>query len=167
MDCWYLVQTKPSGESTAASNLERQGYEVYYPRLIRTVRRAGYRREAVVPLFPRYLFVRLSNLQQSLAPVRSTLGVAGVVRFGLDYAMVPSSVVHGLICRADPVSGLHRLNVSKSLPRGARIRIAEGVFRGLEGLFERDLGVDRVLVLLQLLGRPTSIAVPTDCVVPA
>ena len=166
MGLWYLVHTKPSAEGTARSNLERQGYEVYYPQLARTVRRVGSWHDAVVPLFPRYLFVGVIQGCQSLSPIRSTLGVANVVRFGLDYAVVPPGVIGELKAHADPVTGLHRLK-TRSLTRGAQIKIADGVFRGLEGLFERHLGLDRVVVLLKLLGQSTSVDVPVDFIVPA
>ena len=51
---WYLVHTEPSGEAKAELNLRRQGYGVYFPRLIQTVRRGGKLRERIVALFPRY-----------------------------------------------------------------------------------------------------------------
>lgn len=165
MACWYLVHTKPSAEGTATANLERQGYEVYFPQLARTVRRVGSWKDVVAPLFPRYVFVRVIEGCQSLSPIRSTLGVANVVRFGLDYAVVPSKVIRELKAHADPVTGLHSLK-ARALTRGAQIRIADGAFRGLEGVFERGLGGDRVLVLLKLLGQSTAVDVPFDFIDP-
>jgi transcriptional antiterminator RfaH len=166
MGSWYLIQTKPSAESTARANLERQGYEVYYPRLSRTVRRNRCWKESVIALFPRYLFVRVVQGLQSLGPVRSTLGVANVVRFGLDYAVVPTTVIRELKAHADPVTGLHRLNASRRMSPGAQIKIVDGVFCGLEGVFERDLGIDRVLVLLQLLGQSSAVDIPVSFIIP-
>jgi transcriptional antiterminator RfaH len=165
MGRWYLVHTKPSAEAIARSNLERQGYQVYYPQLARNVRRAGRWIATTAPLFPRYVFVRLVEGRQSFGPIRSTLGVANVVRFGVDYAVVPASVVRRLKEREDPATGLHKLKPN-SLCHGARVRISDGALRGLEGVFERDLGTDRVLVLLQLLGHSTSVDVSVDFIVP-
>src|SRR5262245_51547692 len=96
---WYLVHTKPAAEKTAQVNLERQGYEVYLPRLARPERRSGRLRERVVALFPRYLFLRLRDGVQSLGPVRSSIGVDGIVRFGARFAIVPEEVVGGLRAR--------------------------------------------------------------------
>src|SRR6516225_10142062 len=90
---WYLLHTKPLGETTARTNLERQGYEVYFPRVLHTVRRRQRRQEQIAPLFPRYLFLRLCDGQQSLKPVHSTLGVSSVVRFGVQYGNVSDEVV--------------------------------------------------------------------------
>ena len=81
---WYLIHTKPLGEGLAQTNLERQEYQVYLPRAMQPVRYNGHWRDRIVSLFPRYLFLRLNEGRQSLAPARSTLGVASVVRFGLQ-----------------------------------------------------------------------------------
>ena len=162
---WYLVHTKPASETLALTNLARQDYKVYLPRVVQTLRRAGRRHERIAPLFPRYLFVQLNEGRQALAPVASTTGVRGVVRFGTCYTIVPERVIRELQARADPVTGLHRLNCSIKLNPGAPVRIWRGPLDGLEGVFEREAGADRVIVLLELLGQKAPVCVPADCIV--
>lgn len=157
---WYLVHTKPAGERLARENLIRQAYEVYLPRVLQIVRRRGCRREHIAALFPRYLFVRLQEGRQSLGPVRSSVGVSGVVRFGSDYAVVPDHVVTGLQAREDPDTGLHRMSQNAGLSRGDAVAIDAGPLDGLQGIFERQAGADRVVVLLRLLGHEVSVWVP-------
>lgn len=164
---WYLLQSKLSAESVAQVNLERQGYEVYLPRLLRPTRRRGRWREQIVALFPRYLFLHLEEGGQSLGPVRSTLGVNDVVRFGVSPAIVPDHVVADLRSRADAATGLHRLDCAAALQPGTRVRVTSGPFDGLEGIFEREAGPDRVVLLLNLLGRDTRVRIPVDSVVPS
>jgi transcriptional antiterminator RfaH len=161
---WYLVHTKPAGESLARENLERQGYDVYLPRIVESVRRGERRIDRVVPLFPRYLFLRLQEGQQSLAPVVSTIGVATIVRFGSQYTIVPDRVVCELQARADPESGLHRLNNESRLKPGAAVRIRRGPFEGLEGVFERAAGAQRAVVLLNLLGHASQVCVSLESI---
>jgi transcriptional antiterminator RfaH len=163
---WYLVHTKPLSEAIAQTNLERQGYEVYFPRLEQAVRRKRGWQAQIGALFPRYLFLRLDSSRQTLSPVRSTLGVATVVRFGVEFAIVPDRVVCELRSRADPESGLHRLNRVMKFARGAAVTIAASAFDGLEGIFDRIVGSDRVVILLTLLGRTTPVQVPIDRVSP-
>jgi len=163
---WFLIFTKPSGEETAEKNLERQGYHVYYPRLLRPALRRGHWIERIVSLFPRYLFVQLDTARQSLAPVRSTLGVANVVRFGSEIAVVNDHIVDGLIRRADPQSGLHRLAGARPFEPGCPVSIVAGAFEGLDGIFERDAGNERVVVLLKLLGQSTPVRIPAGFVMP-
>jgi transcriptional antiterminator RfaH len=167
MSRWYLIQTKPSAEAVAKLNLERQGYEVYFPRLLQPMRRRARWVDAIVALFPRYLFLRLSEGFQSLGPVRSTLGVSNAVRFGSAYAIVPDGVISELVSREDPHSCLHHLNVASPFIAGSRVRIAAGPFHGLDGIFSRIAGQERVIVLLSLLGQDTAVCVSRHFVTPA
>jgi transcriptional antiterminator RfaH len=167
MSCWYLVRTKPSREATAHLNICRQGYESYLPRLLRTVRCKGRLVERVGALFPRYLFVRLEEGSQSLAPVRSSVGVSDVVRFGADYAVVPAKVICDLRAREEPASGLHRMVGDQPFVRGAPVRLSSRPFGGLEGVFVCHDGAARVIILLSLLGQETRVCVPIQFVAPA
>jgi transcriptional antiterminator RfaH len=161
---WYLVHTKPCAEAVAEVNLSRQGYEVYFPRLVKPSRSGAHRVSRTTPLFPRYLFLHLCEGNQSLAAVRSTMGVSSVVRFGVAYAIVPDNVISDLRRRAD-ATGWHRL-VNPFYP-GAPVRVAGGPLKGLEGVFERKVGEERVVVLLELLGRHAPVRVPADLVLAA
>jgi transcriptional antiterminator RfaH len=163
---WYLIHSKPSAEALAQANLQRQGYEVYFPRLLQPLRRRARWREAIVALFPRYLFIRLDEGRQALSPVRSTAGVTGIVRFGARFATVPDGVIRDLRSRAHPESGLHRLCGRAEFTLGTAVRIAAGPLAGMEGVFERRAGSDRVVILLNILGRDSSVGVPAGFVVP-
>jgi transcriptional antiterminator RfaH len=158
---WYLVHTKPYGEGLAVRNLERQRYLTYLPRVRQSVRRAGRQYERIVPLFPRYLFLQLDEGRQALGPVASTLGVSCIVRFGSQYTLVPERVVRDLQARADPETGLHRLNCGLKPQPGAPVKMVLGPLAGLDGVFEREAGADRVIVLLGLLGHGAPVCVPS------
>jgi len=163
---WYLIHTKPSREALAEENLRRQGYRVHLPRLAHSVRRAGRLRESIAPLFPRYLFLQLNEGREALSPVRSSVGVAGIVRFGASYAIVSDRIMMELRQREDPETGLHRL-AKRPLPaRGAAVHITAGLFEGLEGVFEREAGCDRVVVLLSVLGQDAQVRIPADFMLP-
>lgn len=162
---WFLIFTKPSGECTAQANLQRQGYRVYYPRVLQAALYRGHWAERIVSLFPRYVFLQLDSSRQSLGPVRSTLGVSNIVRSGREFTIVPNEIVERLMQKADPQSGLHRLDGSGRFRRGGRVNVISGAFEGLEGIFEREAGADRVVIMLKLLGQDTTVRVPSRCVV--
>jgi transcriptional antiterminator RfaH len=160
---WYLIHTKPCGEALAQENLRRQGFETYLPRVAFKVRRQGRGRMCVAPLFPRYLFLQLEEGRQALSPVRSSVGVSAVVRFGLHYAIVSDEIIEELSGRADPQTGLHHLAARALIP-GEPVRVDAGAFEGLSGVFERHAGPDRVVVLLRLLGQEAAVQFPAECV---
>lgn len=153
-------------EVVAEVNLRRQGYDVYYPRLLRPTRIRGRWVDRVAALFPRYLFFRLAVGHQAMGPVRSTVGVASIVRFGSDYTVVPDAVVENLRMRADPKTGLHRLHDHALFKPGSNVRVVAGAFDGLEGVFQRESGDERVVLLLGLLGRDTLVQIPAAFVLP-
>jgi transcriptional antiterminator RfaH len=161
---WYLIRSKVFREAIAQENLHRQGYDVYLPCAHALVRRHGSWIERPGPLFPRYLFLRLHVGHQSLAQVESTKGVAGVVRFGSRYAVVPDGVVSCLRERTDPATGMVRITARQGFLAGEPVRVTSGPFDGLEGVFERMEGAERVVILLSLLGRESEVEVPAYCV---
>lgn len=149
---WYLVHAKPRQESVARENLDRQNYQVYLP-LARLYRKRGGRRVLVIePLFPRYLFINLNTETDNWAPIRSTVGVSSLVRFGLKPAVVPDDLVAYLQSR-DDASGVQDLP-PPDLRLGQRVRFREGPMMGYEGIFVARTGNERVVVLMQLLGKP-------------
>ena len=164
MNHWYAAFCKTRGEETAAANLDNQGYTVYLPQMLTQSRRAGKWVDRIVPLFPRYLFLKPRDASQSLAPVRSTLGVLNLVRFGGQPAMLSDSVVEALRARQDPAAGvLLQRTVFKP---GAAVKFVEGPLLGLEGIFSKESGEERVIVLLDLLGKMNSMRVNRDWLVP-
>lgn len=148
---WYLVYAKPRNEFVALSQLMRQGYEAYLP-LYKKLRRTP---DGMVvqrdPMFPRYVFFRPGRAGQSIAPVRSTLGVSNIVRFGLTPATVSAELLDAL-----RTFELQREQVDPALlsavQAGRRVAICSGPLRGLEGLVCSTAG-QRVSVLIDLLGR--------------
>lgn len=162
---WYLVYTKPRGELTARTNLERQGYDVYLPLVRQPRKRAGRRVSVVGPMFPRYLFAHLDTEADNWAPIRSTLGVVSVVRFGQRPAAVPDRLVEELRRREDD-EGVQVLPAERYEP-GARVRITAGSLTGYDAIFLAKTGRDRVQVLLEVLGRHTRTVVDLAAIEPA
>jgi transcriptional antiterminator RfaH len=159
MITWYAAYTQPNAEAKAVEHLQRQGYLAYLPRYRRYVRHA--RRQSLVlrPLFPRYLFVGIDRLVQRWRPVRSTVGMVGLVASAEEPVPVAAAIVAAL--RAQESGGAFDLvSPTQRLRAGDDIRVTEGPFADLVG---RLLGVadhQRVFVLLDLLGRTVRAEMP-------
>ena len=133
-----MVYTKPRQERLAEQNLVRQRYETWLPTIGKWTRRAaGWACEAQ-PMFPRYLFLRTTDAQQSLAPVLAE----------------------------EIVDALRRLAAQTREPEhplrpGARVRVVAGPFAGLQALVTTS-AARRVEIFLTLLGRDARISVQSE-----
>ena len=164
MHAWYLVYTKPQQERVALENLERQGYASYLPLVRVRRRRRGRYVKIVEPMFPRYLFMHLSDETDNWSPIRSTIGVSSLVRFGTLPARVPDDLIRTLRAREDP-DGLQRLEPREIKP-GDRVRIVEGVMAGYEAIFEAGSGRERVSLLLDIANTTARLLVSSHDIEP-
>ena len=155
MKAWYLVYSKPRQESTAQENLERQGYSTYLPVTSVRRRKGGKAISEVGPMFPRYLFIQLSEKTDDWGPIRSTFGVSNLVRFGQIPLRVPDNLIKAIKVRED-VSGLCILP-ERDYKKGDKVRIAEGPFEGYEAIFLSKNAKDRVSLLLTVVQKTINI----------
>ena len=149
---WYLVHTKPRQEECAQENLERQGYECYLPVFPKEKLRQNHMSVVNGPLFPRYLFIHLGqgHADQSWTPIRSTKGVSRLVSFGMNHAKVPD----GLIDHLRSIEAIGQANPERLFTRGDQVRLTDGAFAGIEGVYQMADGERRVMVLIELIGKP-------------
>ena len=145
---WYVVQSKPQQEFVAVKNLERQGYRTYLPKISLSKRRGGKVVSQIEAMFPRYFFINLSSQTDNWGPIRSTIGVSGLVRFGLNPAKVPDFLIQGLVDGEDE-AGVH-VEAAREFTKGDKVRIVDGPFEGYEAIFKVKQASERALVLLNI-----------------
>lgn len=150
---WYLIQCKPRQDERAEENLLRQGYTCYRPQHTRERLLRGQRQMVTESLFPGYLFIHLSQLD-NWAPLRSTRGVSRVVSFGNQPLAVDTALIEQLQqrCSAVPPEQL--------LENGDKVRINQGPFAELEAIFLSMDGNERVVLLMNILHREQKVRVP-------
>ena len=158
---WYVVATRPRMELTARNNLERQGYTVWLPELTLKKRRKGKWTSVVEPMFPGYVFTQLVFGEEDPAPIRSTLGCRGLVRFGVEYPPVPEELMAALFS-ASHGAALQTSDNESIFTTGEWVLLESGPFAGLSAVFEMPLGEDRARVLIDLLGAERSVEVRMD-----
>ncbi len=158
---WYLIHTKPRQEACALQNLNSQGYDCYLPLLSSEKILRNQIIKASEPLFPRYLFIRLDtgHTAKSWTPIRSTRGVSKLVSFGNQPARVADELVESI--RARELSG--GIDEKRLFKPGEPIRVVDGPFAGVEGIFQSLDGTQRVMILIELMSKPVKMAVsPTS-----
>jgi transcriptional antiterminator RfaH len=157
---WRLVRTLTNREAFAAEQLQRQGFEVFLPRQMKTVRHARRIRVALAAYFPGYLFVRLDLARDRWRSVNGTLGVAHLVSRGEQPAAVPRGVVEALIEAADERGVL----AGPQLKAGQTVRITAGAFADQLAVIERLDDAGRVRVLLEIMGSQAPVSLRREFV---
>lgn len=155
-NAWYAIYTKPRQEQRALTNLINQNYECFLPTVTVDVVKAQRVVPTVVPLFPRYLFVRLNAQTSNWMPIRSTKGVSNLVSFANKPAKAPDDLIAAL--QAAPPLVQHRFEANQLLT------VASGAFAGLQAVFEKLVtapdGETRALVLIELMHKQHRVLLP-------
>lgn len=146
---WFVIRTKPRQEERASEHLENQGFDYYCPWMTRD----NGKKE---PLFPGYLFVQDVPSEQPFARIRSTRGVLGFVRFGLEFARAQDSLIESLQARETDFQNVDRFKTND------RVILKEGPFAGLEAVYHCKVGSERSIILLKLLNQTNQVPVQTD-----
>jgi transcriptional antiterminator RfaH len=150
---WHVILTKVREEFRATENLQSQGFEVFLPICQVQKKLGGKIHLATEPLFPRYLFIRLSDVTSNWFPIRSTRGVSQLLRFGTSTnpVEIPEAIVECLKQRCTKEEPLHEL-----FKPGEMIEITHGPFKGLVGFFEKlqtlPDGLSRAMLMVEVLG---------------
>ena len=163
MKRWYVAYTQLGAETLAEGQLIQQGFETYLPRCIRTIRHARRVRDVVVPLFPRYLFIEIDMQVQRWRSVNGTRGVSYLVAMGDRPAAVPQGIVEEIKSRE---TSDKLIEVPQKLPyeTGETVEVTTGALTDQVGKFLRMDARQRVVVLLELLGRGLEVSVPREAV---
>lgn len=156
---WYLIYTKPLKEQVALRNLQRQAYTAYLPMMNRNKRVRGKMKSVSEPMFSRYLFVQLAMGTDNIAPIRSTLGVTDLVRFGQEPAKLPAQFVARL--QQDELALLQKPEGPR-FQAGDKVTIADGPFKGYEAMFEAQKSSDRAIILLDIASRYTRLQIQSE-----
>lgn len=125
MNCWYLIQFKPNSHFLAQRNLKRQGYETLLPMKKSTKRKNARFVNYYTPLFPSYMFVRMTPGITPWRTINSTIGVSRTVSFQGKTKTVPSKLVSELMIRCDEEGKILPL---KTLSEGDSVKISNGTF---------------------------------------
>lgn len=140
--------SKPRSEELAYQQLINQGFDAYLPMCPSAVRQRSQRLSQIMPMFPRYLFVRPSHEEQSVSSIRSTVGVQQLVRFGSEFAQATESLVDDIKQMEERLRGGQ---VPLPFKPGDEVEIMEGPFMAVTAKV-LACADSRVLLLFHLLG---------------
>jgi len=154
---WFCLRTQTKREHIAADYVRQiPGAAVFLPRVRfqrKTVRGPVWFTEA---LFPGYVFAQF-DFQGLFRQVTHAPGIRGIVHFGDRWPTIPEAAIAELQTALGP-EDVH--TVTDPLVAGEEIEVAAGAFRGLKAVVARVMPArERVIVLLEFLGRQTSVEI--------
>ncbi|MCH7745029.1 MAG: hypothetical protein IIC84_03045 [Chloroflexi bacterium] len=153
---WYVIRAKPQSEQLAASALERNGFDLFFPR-VRTL--DAKQRQFSVPLFPGYLFIRNRGESPDWPSIRRLPGVLGWVHFNGVAPLVPDDVITDLARRVESID--MNGGLWTRFQPGDKVRVISGNVETLAEVIEEPQSPQaRVRVLLEFMGRRVSAQVP-------
>jgi len=143
-----------------AAQLEQRNLETYFPRLkvFRKYLLPGKRE--VEPLFPGYLFARVS-MADCYAEIHRMSGLREIVRFGGAFPHLEAEIIAALRRRETP-EGYIRVRQDGGLRTLDRVEVTGGPFAGRRGLLARYLPAsERVCVLFDWLQGQVRVEMPS------
>ncbi len=145
---WIVVQTKSNNEIRASVNLKRQGYEVFFPKIIKSIFSFNKSKNRIKPLFPGYIFVNLKE-NQNWIKINSTFGVKSILKLGEGIYILPNKILRSLKskCNNDEIC---RLDQPK---KGEEISIIKNNAPNLKAIFFEYIDEKRSFVFINLLMR--------------
>jgi transcription antitermination factor NusG len=158
---WYAAYTCARHEKRVAEQLCARSVE-HFLALYETVRRWKDRRKRLeLPLFPGYVFVRLS-LRERLR-VLELPGVVHLVGFNGRPTAIPDLEIEALrnVLQRGP-----RVEPHPYLVIGRRMRIAHGPLEGCEGTLVRKKGLFLLVLSISLIQRAVAVEVSSADVEP-
>ncbi|HZD11432.1 MAG TPA: transcription termination/antitermination NusG family protein [Candidatus Binatia bacterium] len=149
MKRWYALHTRPYAERRVAEQLERCDVETFVP----GITAGGEKEKRFRPLFPGYLFIRISLKHPQMARWLSFPGVRYIVAYGDEPVPVLDDAV-ALLKRKIAALRDESKDAQPQFKPGVPVRIKDGPFRDMIGVFEGRGGPSqRVRVLLEALSR--------------
>lgn len=153
---WLLLYCKATEEDRAIAHLANQGFHTFCPKATFTKVRRGKRQQVIEPLFPNYVFIRLPD-NEGYYKVRSTRGVIGFVKQGINPQRVPDQLIQGLqlVDGQDEQSA----NASSAPEAGSKVLVNSASFKNIQAVFKEPVGEKRSRVLLEFMNKPVELEI--------
>jgi transcriptional antiterminator NusG len=159
---WYALRTRSRFERAVAEILETQSTEHFLPlQRCRHTWKDGVHVDVEVPLFPGYLFVRISKYDRP-----QLLQTPGVVGFA-ETCGLPKVIPDEEVALLRNASQNMKAELHPYVCSGRQVRIVSGPLRGAEGILTRGEQSYRVVLRIESIVRSIAVAVGESEIEPA
>ena len=166
---WYVVNTVSGYEYKVKEKLEmmivnspeiqESIFRVIVPEQTIVEYKDGVKKEKIKKMFPGYVLVEMIMSDEVWFIVRNTQGVTGFIGSSGKGAK-PIPLMPDEVDRILSNMGMSRIDLSKELTEGNKVKIVDGPFKNMIGKVKTyDLENKKVELLLDLFGQETSVEV--------
>ena len=165
---WYVVNTVSGYEYKVKDKLEMRIismdlqeniFRVIVPEQKEIEYKNGVKKEKVKKMFPGYVLVEMVMSDEAWYIVRNTQGVTGFIGSSGKGAK-PFPLLPHEVDRILGSMGMSRVDVSKDLAEGAKVKIISGPFKDMMAKIDTvDMKEQKLTVLVDLFGQETSVEV--------
>ena len=165
---WYVVNTYSGHENKVKEKLEMRInsmnmqdniFRVIVPEQKEVEVKDGVTKEKVKKMFPGYVLVEMVMSDEAWYIVRNTAGVTGFIGSSGKGAK-PIPLLPQEVDKILNSMGMSRVDVSKDLKEGAKVKIIAGPFKDMTAKIDTiDLKEQKLNVLVDLFGQETSVEV--------
>jgi transcription antitermination factor NusG len=161
---WYAIQTLPRHEKKIAAELSQKSINSFLP-LVPEKHQWSDRRVSVdTPLFPGYVFVRITQDQSARVAVLRTVGVRKFVGMrGMGDPIPDNQIdsVRAIVSKGVPFCPSAFINV------GQRVRVRGGSLEGVEGIVTSVNGDKSLVISVDLIQKSLAIRITGFAIEPA
>jgi transcription antitermination factor NusG len=154
--CWFAIETRPRHEKKVSIGLRDKGVDIFLPLFSEKHNWSDRRRIIEMPVFPRYVFVRIEPTVSARIPVLRTSGVMSFVgNRGIGTAIPDVQVesVRSVISLGLPFTHYAFLDI------GQKVRIRGGALDGVEGILAAINGDQSLVVSVEMICRSLAIRI--------
>lgn len=165
---WYVVNTVSGYEYKVKEKLEMRInsmdlqeniFRVIVPEQKEIEIKNGVKKEKIKKMFPGYVLVEMVMSDEAWYIVRNTQGVTGFIGSSGKGAK-PIPLMPQEVDKILGSMGMSRVDVSKDLKEGAKVKIISGPFKDMMAKIDTiDLKEQKLNVLVDLFGQETSVEV--------
>jgi len=165
---WYVVNTVSGYEYKVKEKLEMRInsmdlqeniFRVIVPEQKEIEIKNGVKKEKVKKMFPGYVLVEMVMSDEAWYIVRNTQGVTGFIGSSGKGAK-PIPLMPQEVDKILGSMGMSRVDVSKDLKEGAKVKIISGPFKDMPAKIDSiDMKEQKLNVLVDLFGQETSVEV--------
>jgi transcription antitermination factor NusG len=156
---WCAAHTRHQHEKIVAQMLTNKGFEVFLPLYAATRRWKDRTKHLSLPLFPCYLFLRVTA-ERRLVLV-TTPGLISILGNGSEPAIIPESEIDAV---RQVIERGTKVEPYPFLKSGDWIRVKSGPLEGIEGVLVRKKNHCRLVLSVELLQKSAAVEVDVSMV---